>query len=217
VLPPLISGTLKRYALPFIPITTVATMDRASRVLADAAYTDETRSYRAQAERGGVPHTTLHHRHRGRASKETKAQRQQYLTPEEEKAMVKFLLLMSSLGHPVRIKFIPSLAFSIACRRSTAVKSIKPPGKNWAQAFERRHTILKARRVRAIDWKRHDKYIYPKIIEWFEVIAGVLQDPAILPENVYNMDETGVMLSKLGSVKVLVGRDDLRDYRVHKR
>jgi hypothetical protein len=41
----------------------------------------------------------------------------------------------------------------------------------------------------------------------------VLQDLDVLPENVYNMDETGVMLSKLGSVKVLVGRDDLRDYR----
>lgn len=29
----------------------------------------------------------------------------------------------------------------------------------------------------------------------------------------YNMDETGVMLSKQGSVKVLVGKDDIRDYR----
>ena len=27
------------------------------------------------------------------------------------------------------------------------------------------------------------------------------------------MDETGVLLSKLSSVKVLVGKDDLRDYR----
>jgi hypothetical protein len=41
----------------------------------------------------------------------------------------------------------------------------------------------------------------------------VLQDPAVCPENVYNMDETDVMLSMLSSVKVLVGRDDLRDYR----
>lgn len=41
----------------------------------------------------------------------------------------------------------------------------------------------------------------------------MLQDPAILPENVYNMDETGVMLSMLGSVKVLVGRDDVRGHR----
>ena len=35
----------------------------------------------------------------------------------------------------------------------------------------------------------------------------------ILLENVYNMDETGVMLCKLDSVKVLVCKDDLRDYR----
>jgi hypothetical protein len=50
-------------------------------------------------------------------------------------------------------------------------------------------------------------------MEWFEVIGKVLQDPAILPENVYNMDETGVMLSMLGSVKVLVCRDDVRGHR----
>jgi hypothetical protein len=41
----------------------------------------------------------------------------------------------------------------------------------------------------------------------------VLQDAAILAENVYNMDETGVMLSMLGSVKVLVSKDDRRKYR----
>jgi hypothetical protein len=45
------------------------------------------------------------------------------------------------------------------------------------------------------------------------VIERVLGDPAILAENVYNMDETGVMLSMLGSVKVLVGRNDTRKYR----
>jgi hypothetical protein len=41
----------------------------------------------------------------------------------------------------------------------------------------------------------------------------VLQRPDIDPENVYNMDETGVVLSMLGSVKVLVGKKDLRGYR----
>ena len=33
-----------------------------------------------------------------------------------------------------------------------------------------------------------------------------------MSENVYNMDETRVMLSKLGSVKVLVVANDMRDY-----
>ena len=40
-----------------------------------------------------------------------------------------------------------------------------------------------------------------------------LQDPAILPENVYNMDETGVMSSMLGCVNILIGKDDMRNYR----
>ena len=41
----------------------------------------------------------------------------------------------------------------------------------------------------------------------------MLQDPVILPENVYNIDKTGVMLYMLNSVKVLVGKDDPRDYK----
>ena len=45
------------------------------------------------------------------------------------------------------------------------------------------------------------------------MIKEVLQDPAVLAENVYNIDETGVMLSMLGSVKVLVSKHDKRDYR----
>ena len=120
---------------------------------------------------------------------------------------------MSDLGNPVRIKFIPSLAFRIARQRSTTGKAVRLPGKNWAQGFKKRHPALKSKRVRAIDWKRHENNIYDKITHWFLVVRQVLQDPAILPENVYNMDETGVMLCKLGSIKVLVGKDDPRDYR----
>jgi hypothetical protein len=45
------------------------------------------------------------------------------------------------------------------------------------------------------------------------VIKDVLQDPAVLAENVYNMDETGVILSIPGSIKVLVSKHDMRDYK----
>lgn len=41
----------------------------------------------------------------------------------------------------------------------------------------------------------------------------MLKDPAILLENIYNIDKTRVILCMLGSVKVLLGKDDLRDYR----
>jgi hypothetical protein len=83
--------------------------------------------------------------------------------PKGRETLVAFLLLISNLRQPVRIKYIPSLAFSLARRRSTMDKPIKPPGKNWARSFEIRQPQLKARRVRSIDWKRHEKNIYVKI------------------------------------------------------
>lgn len=84
---------------------------------------------------------------------------------------------MADLGNPVRIKCIPSLTFSIARQRSTN-KATKPPRKNWAQGFQKRHPALKSRQVRAMAWERHENNIYDKITHWFEVIGKVLQDPA---------------------------------------
>jgi hypothetical protein len=144
---------------------------------------------------------------------EDKAQGQQYLKPYEEEVIIKYLLQMSDLGYPIRMKFIPSLAYSVTRHRPTTERPLKAPGRNWAKALEKRHPILLARRVKALDWDRHEKNIYGKITHWFEVIKEVLQDPGTLPENVYNMDETGVMLSMPGSVKVLVSKHDRRDYR----
>ena len=40
-----------------------------------------------------------------------------------------------------------------------------------------------------------------------------LETLSIEPRNVYSMDETGVLLSVLSSLKVLVGKDDLRKHR----
>jgi hypothetical protein len=147
-------------------VLTIVNMDRASQVLAQGLPPDVPRTWAALSERGDVALSTLYYRAHGRPSKQEKARRQQYLTPEEEKDLVTFLLLISDLGKPVRIKYIPSLAFSVARQRSIATTDnpIKPPDKNWPRAFEKRNSELKARRVRSIDWKRHENNTYVKII-----------------------------------------------------
>jgi hypothetical protein len=104
----------------------------------------------ARLEYGNVPVPTLIHCRLRRCSRAEQAQRQQYLTKEEEKALVRFLLLMSSLRQPVRVKYLCLLAFSIARQRSTN-ELVKRLGKNWLRAFEKRHPELQARRVRSID------------------------------------------------------------------
>jgi hypothetical protein len=51
------------------------------------------------------------------------------------------------------------------------------------------------------------------VAEWFTVIGRGLHDPAILAENIYNIDETGILLSFLASQKYIIHKDDLRKYR----
>lgn len=68
-------------------------------------------------------------------------------------------------------------------------------------------------RMQAIDWERHDRHIYEKVVEWLSVVGREPASSAILAENTYNMDEIGVLLSVLNSLKVLVGKNELKTYR----
>jgi hypothetical protein len=145
-------------------------MNPASRALVQTLPAGVPDTYAARSEHSNVPVSTLVHCRNGRRSQEEQAQRQQYLSQEEEKALVQFLLLMSNLGHPVRIKFICFLACSVARQRSTKTQPIKPPGKNWPKAFAERHPELQARKVKSIDWKRHKNNVYSKVFEWFDIV-----------------------------------------------
>ena len=73
-------------------------MDRASQVLAQGVPPGVPRSYRALADHGNVPHSTLHHHTHGQPSMEDKVRDQQYLKPYEEDVVIKYLLQMFDLG-----------------------------------------------------------------------------------------------------------------------
>jgi hypothetical protein len=91
-----------------------ANIDRASQVLGQGVPPGVPTLYRALADHhDNVSHSILYYRARRRPSREKKAQGQQYLKPYKKKVLVKYLLKMSDLGYPIRIKFIPSLAYSV--------------------------------------------------------------------------------------------------------
>ena len=69
-------------------------MDKADQALAHGVLTSIPSSYRAVADRSGVPYSTLYQHAHGWQSK---AQGQQYLAPFEEKAVVDFVLHMAEL------------------------------------------------------------------------------------------------------------------------
>ena len=95
-------------------------MDRASQALALGVPPGVSRSLRALADYHNVPRTSLQHRRSGRPPPDEKAQSQQYLYPWEEKALAKFAVHQDALRYPIRIKYLRSIAFGLACRRVPA-------------------------------------------------------------------------------------------------
>jgi DDE superfamily endonuclease/Tc5 transposase DNA-binding domain len=176
-------------------------------------------TYAALSRLSNVPIATVWRHTHGKPSLQDKAAKQQYLTPQEEKALLDYVLRMSERGYPLPVRALRSLAQVIARQRSStfqipaADQNLRPPGKNWPQGFYKRHPEVKSKRMRTLDWRRHNLNIREKVMQWFTVIGRELQDSDIHADNVYNMDETGVLLSVLNSMKVLVSRDDLSEGR----
>jgi len=133
-------------------------MDQATAVLSEFSDSTKSKTYAAMSALSNIHVSTLWHRAHRRRSRREKAEGQQYLTPSEEKALVHYLLRISNNGFPIPVKFLRSLALIIARQRSSAFQvppadeTVRPPGKNWAEASNKRHPILKARRVKTLDW-----------------------------------------------------------------
>ncbi|KAH8701010.1 hypothetical protein BGW36DRAFT_375389 [Talaromyces proteolyticus] len=129
------------------------------------------------------------------------------------------MLRTTKNGYPLLVKSLRSLALLIVQQRSSsshvpASSAVaKPPGPSWSRSFYKRHPEVRARGLKPVDCKRHDYNIRSKVEEWFSVIGPELHNPVTDPVNVYNMDETGVMLSVPNLLKVLVGKDDYRNSR----
>jgi hypothetical protein len=85
--------------------TTISEMDQASKALVQISLYEPT-TWVALSDASGTALTTLYDRAYGRRPIEEKAQSQQYLTIEEEKALDAFILLTHSLGQSFRIKYV---------------------------------------------------------------------------------------------------------------
>lgn len=118
-------------------------------------------SIRDTAEKYGVAYTTLRDRLAGAKSRQEAHREQQYLTDEEEKAIVRFCLKVDDWGHPLRISYLKAL-----------VTSIVPPskrrrlGKHWVTRFLNRHPELASKFVTRLERQRQYSN-NPKLIQDF--------------------------------------------------
>jgi Tc5 transposase DNA-binding domain len=151
-------------------ITATAQMDPATAALDRFGHSEYT--YREISNFCGLSASTLCHRKNGRMSIQQRATNQQYLSPQEEKALLTYVLRMAKNGYPLPVKFLRDLALVIVRQRGSIFQipttdrgDLRPPGKNWPQAFYKRYPELKAIRMQAMDWQRHDHHIHEKVVE----------------------------------------------------
>jgi hypothetical protein len=74
----------------------------------------------------------------------------------------------------------------------------KTPSKNWATRFVARHKDqLDARYLNTLDLARHKADSKASYEYYFDILSARIKKYDILPENMYNMDEKGFLISRL--------------------
>lgn len=83
----------------------------------------------------------------------------------------------------------------------------KPVGEVWPKRFCKRHLDLKMKKTTGLE-KAHAKALNRFAVdEFFDMLADVIKEYDILPENLYNMDEKGIQLGIGARITAMVDRD----------
>lgn len=142
-----------------------------------------------------IPRTTLHYKLRGRASRQEAREPQQALSAQAETFLAKRILEFSKMGCSPTHRIVRRMAMELV--------DGEPLGQRWVYNFLRRQPSLKALKGIRIDYERMEGVTHQKICTFFEVYY---QEPfrSIKEENIFNMDETGLMMGQASTRTELV-------------
>ena len=162
---------------------------------------EEIRSIRETARRFNVPESTLRTRLRGTTNRAETRPNSHKLTQIEEKSLKTWILSMDARGAAPRPSMVREMANLLLKKRgSTPIYTV---GEKWVYNYTHRHPELKSRFSRRYDYQRA-KQEDPKVIqEWFDRVQATVQQHGILPEDIYNFDETGFAMGLTATAKVI--------------
>jgi hypothetical protein len=164
-------------------------MDKAIEDL-EAREGGEEPGYRKTARIFGVAESTLRRRHQGKCGTRAGASHaQQLLLPQQEDVLLKYIVALTEQALPPTKAMVHSFAAQI---------SKKEVGINWVSRFLKRHQDrIIPKWTTGMDCVHHKADPEGSYSQYFTVLKHKLEKYNILPENVYNMDEKGFMLSTL--------------------
>ncbi|EED19666.1 MFS multidrug transporter, putative [Talaromyces stipitatus ATCC 10500] len=149
-----------------------------------------------------IPRTTLQDRLNGIQQRSLVRANSHKLTQYEEESLVKWVLDLDRRGLPPRHSLVREMANYILSQHG------KPQvGKNWITKLIKRRPEIDSKFARKYNYERA-KCEDPKIIqEHFDRVQAAISEYGILPEDIFNFDETGFAMGLCATAKVITGSD----------
>uniref|UniRef100_A0A8H7N0B1 HTH CENPB-type domain-containing protein n=1 Tax=Bionectria ochroleuca TaxID=29856 RepID=A0A8H7N0B1_BIOOC len=161
-------------------------------------------SLRRVAKLFGVPRATLLKTPRKRKEDKNCGR---LLTAVEEKALCNYIDRLDSINMAVRGEFVCDAANAIIRARhrpddTTPIHIVKP---RWATRFFQRHGYS-SRPQKMLDLVRKEAENIDVIRDYFQQLQEVIDHEGILPDDTWNMDETGFRISIKSNAMIIMKR-----------
>jgi hypothetical protein len=160
------------------------------------------RSIREAARIYTVPRTTLQDRLHGVQYQRAIRANNHKLTQFEEESLVKWVLDLDRRGFPPRHSLVREMANHLLSQHGDQLV-----GDKWVYNLIKRRPEIDSKFSRRYNYERA-KCEDPKIIqEHFDRVRAAISEYGILPEDIYNFDETGFAMGLCSTAKVITGSD----------
>jgi hypothetical protein len=130
---------------------------------------------------------------------------EQLLTPAQEEILAKWIKVQGRRGVPMTYTSVSQAAREI---------SGKPVGEAWPKRFCMRHPDLKMKKTTGLEKARAKALNQSVVHEFFDMLADVIKEYDILPENLYNMDEKGIQLGIGAKITAMIDHDQKIVYSI---
>src|SRR5688500_2400842 len=91
----------------------------------------------------------------------------------------------------------------------------EPLGINWQYAFFKRWPELKTKFLKPQEAKRFLAEHRPTFEHHFRLFESIVERYCVKPENIWNIDEKGVIIGISGKEKVIVSKYEINPHTVH--
>ena len=159
-------------------------------------------SIRFIASRFGLPRSTLQDRLYGHPSLIEAHENLQKLSVEEEKSLKRYVQKLQAWGWPGAPEHIRYMATHLLRQKG----DYRHLGVHWGEKFLSRHPELKTKYIPPLDKARASAETVPIIQGWFDLYENQLKEHGIFVDDVWNMDEKGILMGLVQKRRVIIDR-----------